>query len=153
MRLTCNEDIGSSILSGGTNNMYTCLFCNIECKTSKQKLNKYCSNKCQLDFQSKEKLQNWLTTGKIETTSAPPWLKRYILDKQNGKCFECGISEWRNKPLVLELEHKDGNSENNLEENLCCLCPNCHSQTPTYKAKNKGNGRSFRRKQNGNSSY
>ena len=45
----------------------------------------------------------------------------------------------------LELEHIDGNAYNNSESNLSLLCPNCHSQTPTYKAKNKGNGRVERR--------
>jgi hypothetical protein len=49
------------------------------------------------------------------------------------------------KPLVVEVEHKDGNSENNAPENVCLLCPNCHSQTDTYKAKNKGKGRHSRR--------
>jgi predicted HNH restriction endonuclease len=43
------------------------------------------------------------------------------------------------------LEHIDGNAYNNSESNLSLLCPNCHSQTPTYKAKNKGNGRVERR--------
>ena len=57
----------------------------------------------------------------------------------------CGITEWNNKKIVLELEHKDGNSENNDLVNLELLCPNCHSQTPTYKAKNKGKGRHSRR--------
>jgi predicted HNH restriction endonuclease len=47
---------------------------------------------------------------------------------------------------VLELEHKDGNGENNDLKNICLLCPNCHSQTATYKNKNKGNGRHYRRK-------
>jgi 5-methylcytosine-specific restriction endonuclease McrA len=46
---------------------------------------------------------------------------------------------------ALELEHKDGNSDNNIEDNLELLCPNCHSQSPTYKAKNVGNGRHYRR--------
>lgn len=50
------------------------------------------------------------------------------------------------KDIVLELEHKDGNSQNNSKENVCLICPNCHSQTPTYKGKNKGNGRHSRRK-------
>jgi hypothetical protein len=132
---------------------YTCLFCDKDCEVSLQKSNKYCSNKCQLDFQSKEKLDAWLATGIVERNNGtPPWLKRYILDKQDDKCAGCGIFQWQDKPLILDLEHKDGNSGNNLEENLCCLCPNCHSQTPTYKARNKGNGRSFRRKQNDNSS-
>ena len=45
----------------------------------------------------------------------------------------------------MELEHKDGNSSNNSLDNVCLLCPNCHSQTDTYKNKNKGNGRHYRR--------
>jgi hypothetical protein len=36
------------------------------------------------------------------------------------------------------------NYYNNVDENLCLLCPNCHSQTSTYKARNRGNGRHFR---------
>jgi hypothetical protein len=57
----------------------------------------------------------------------------------------CSIETWNDKPIVLELEHKDGNSENNRPENLCLICPNCHSQTETFKGKNKGNGRHVRR--------
>jgi Zn finger protein HypA/HybF involved in hydrogenase expression len=56
-------------------------------------------------------------------------------------CNNCGISNWNNKPISLELEHKDGNYKNNSPENIELLCPNCHSQTPTFKGKNKGNGR------------
>lgn len=52
-------------------------------------------------------------------------------------CFSCGLSEWLNKPIPLELEHKDGNSSNNKLNNLALLCPNCHSFTPTYRGKNK----------------
>ena len=43
--------------------------------------------------------------------------------------------------LASNLEHIDGNSENNSLDNLKLLCPNCHSLTPTYKNLNKGNGR------------
>jgi len=38
----------------------------------------------------------------------------------------------------------DLNSENNNPSNLELLCPNCHSQTATYKSKNEGNGRKAR---------
>lgn len=127
---------------------YSCLHCGKEATASYQKENRYCSNVCQALFQSKEKLEEWKKTGitgRKSSSGTPPWLKRYILDKQGGKCAECGISSWNNKPLTLDLEHKDGNSDNNLEDNLCCLCPNCHSQTPTYKAKNKGSGRKHRK--------
>ena len=72
-------------------------------------------------------------------------IKKFVLERQIGKCNHCGIKEWQDKPLVLELEHKDGNSSNNHPDNLECLCPNCHSQTATYKNRNKGNGRHSRR--------
>lgn len=101
---------------------------------------------CQVDSKYKKKIDNWKNTGTFIRVGTAPWLKNYILDRQDGKCAECGIKDWNGKELVLDLEHKDGNSENNKENNLCCLCPNCHSQTPTYKAKNKGNGRTHRRK-------
>jgi len=52
------------------------------------------------------------------------------------KCNECGINEWRGKKLTVELEHKNGNNRDNRLENLIFLCPNCHSQTETYRSKN-----------------
>lgn len=51
-------------------------------------------------------------------------------------CSECGISEWMNKKIVLEIDHVDGNFLNNLQNNLRFLCPNCHSQTDNFKSKN-----------------
>ena len=48
------------------------------------------------------------------------------------KCASCGINDWMGNKIVLEVEHKDGDFQNDREENLEYLCPNCHSQTPTY---------------------
>lgn len=48
------------------------------------------------------------------------------------ECYECGITEWRDKKLSLQLDHKNGNNRDNRIENLRILCPNCHSQTTTY---------------------
>jgi hypothetical protein len=51
------------------------------------------------------------------------------------KCECCGISEWNGRSIVLELDHKDGNNKNNSLDNLQILCPNCHSQTPTFRGR------------------
>jgi 5-methylcytosine-specific restriction endonuclease McrA len=52
-------------------------------------------------------------------------------------CENCGISHWLDKPLALELHHLDGNRQNHLLNNLKLLCPNCHSQTDTFRSKNR----------------
>lgn len=54
-------------------------------------------------------------------------------------CEICGISEWNGKRITLDLHHIDGNSKNHNINNLLILCPNCHSQTETYKSKNTRN--------------
>lgn len=58
------------------------------------------------------------------------------------KCESCGLAEWRDQPIVLELDHIDGNTLNNAVENLQLLCPNCHSQTPTWRGRGK-KGKSY----------
>jgi len=55
-----------------------------------------------------------------------------------NECSICGISEWNGKLLNCELDHIDGNRTNHRIENLRILCPNCHSQTDTYRSKNRG---------------
>jgi len=48
-------------------------------------------------------------------------------------CAKCDLKdEWNGKPLSLHLDHINGDNHDNRVENLRFLCPNCHSQTPTY---------------------
>lgn len=66
-------------------------------------------------------------------------LKKRLLDGGylDYKCSECGIEDiWKDKPLVLQLEHKNGIRLDNRIKNLTFLCPNCHSQTLTYAGRN-----------------
>lgn len=56
--------------------------------------------------------------------------------KKSYYCEECGIDKWRNKPITLQLHHKNGDNIDNRVVNLAVLCPNCHSQTETHSGKN-----------------
>lgn len=63
--------------------------------------------------------------------------RRRVFEEQNHTCVKCGLSEWLGNQITLELEHKDGNPNNNSRDNLEGLCPNCHSLTATWRGKNK----------------
>jgi len=56
-----------------------------------------------------------------------------------NRCSACGIDEWMGQAIVCELDHINGDRHDHRLENLRLLCPNCHSQTPTYCGKNRGN--------------
>ena len=52
------------------------------------------------------------------------------------RCECCGLTDWLNEPIPLELHHKDGDRNNNTLENFELLCPNCHARTDSYRGKN-----------------
>lgn len=62
-------------------------------------------------------------------------IKNWYLLENKYECESCRISEWNGEHLTLELEHINGNRRDNRIENLSLLCPNCHSQTKTWRRK------------------
>ena len=56
------------------------------------------------------------------------------------KCECCGMEEWMQKPIPLEVHHNDGDPLNNEIENLMLLCPNCHALTENYRGRNINQG-------------
>lgn len=112
-----------------------CSFCYAVLKDNR---NKYCNRECAFAGIAANKLRSWKTgehdgcNGK--TKALAPFIRRYMLEKANYKCEECGwsgVNPYSNK-TTLQVDHVDGNCTNNNEENLKVLCPNCHSLTPTY---------------------
>jgi hypothetical protein len=103
--------------------------------------NTYCSNNCHNEYKNKKVIEDFLAgkyVGKNVHTSKNSWLRNYLVELYGEICSSCGIGPiYNDKPLTLEVDHIDGKCYNNCLENLRFLCPNCHSQTDTYKAKNK----------------
>lgn len=144
----CRIEFQRQKMSGNKFNKHKISYC-LNCgKELSDCRNKYCNNQCQQDFQYKEYIDKWkngLVNGLIGEYQLSKHIKRYIKEKFNNKCCECGWDKIN--PITgsspLEVHHKDGNYKNNNEDNLELLCPNCHSLTENYKSLNK-NGRKER---------
>jgi len=59
----------------------------------------------------------------------------------NYNCSKCNISSWLENKITLEVDHIDGDNTNHSLSNLRYLCPNCHSQTDTWRGRNKNTGK------------
>lgn len=127
-----------------------CLECGKELKPSQIK---FCSSSCAATYNNKLRIVSQETKNKISNT-----LSRKIKDYETEgktyntrltlrdrlirdglkkyKCECCGNDSWMGGYLVLEVHHINGDHFDNSLENLQLLCPNCHSQTDTYKSKN-----------------
>ena len=53
------------------------------------------------------------------------------------ECSTCGNTQWGDEEIPLQLDHKNGNDEDNSLDNLRLLCPNCHAQPPWYRIKDE----------------
>lgn len=114
-----------------------CEWCNNEFKTV-HKIAKYCSKECGGKGRSQKAFDEFKNGERdLERKN----IKKHLYAIKGYKCEVCGLDKWLGKPLPLQLDHVDGNSTNNDLTNLRLICGNCHSQTPHYAGKNRGNGR------------
>jgi hypothetical protein len=56
---------------------------------------------------------------------------------KDPRCESCGLAEWRQQPIPLELHHANGINNDHRLANLQLLCPNCHALTENYRGKNQ----------------
>jgi translation initiation factor 2 beta subunit (eIF-2beta)/eIF-5 len=108
---------------GTPENWPSCLVCS---KRVSSYSSKYCGPDCRLSYKENRPFEILSKKDKR--------LKVFV--EQNQTCVGCKNSEWRGQTIDLELDHIDGNRQNNSRENLRGLCPNCHSQTENYKGRN-----------------
>lgn len=108
----------------------------------------FCSNRCQqrqVWVRTKDQIA---TCGKVAVgaSGCGNVAKRYLLETRGKACEICGGIQWCGKPIPLVLDHINGNSEDWSLTNLRLVCGNCDMQLPTYKSRNRGRGRAWRRK-------
>lgn len=102
----------------------------------------YCDNICYATYQRKEYIKRWKEgkeTGIIGADDIATAVKIYIREKYNNSCQLCGWNQVNKFTGIvpLQIHHIDGNCMNNTEENLQLLCPNCHSLTENFGARNQ----------------
>lgn len=125
--------------------MRQCIGCGSELSKRTQK--SYCSNACQAKSRRRSHIEAWLLSGVGRYDSHQGhYIRDHLAEEQGGTCALCAAPNvWLGLPLVFVMDHIDGDPTNNKRENLRLICPNCDSQLPTYKARNRGNGRHYRR--------
>ena len=80
----------------------------------------------------------------VELSNSNTMKKKYLSIKRDAskilclgtgvknECAMCHLSVWQGQPLSLQLHHINGQWDDNRENNLLLLCPNCHSLTDTF---------------------
>ncbi len=101
-----------------------------------------CSHTCRVEMRRYMEMADVLETGYFTTNATA---RKCLLRQHGNKCFQCGLQDWQGVHLPMIMDHIDGNSDNLAITNLRLLCPNCDAQTPTWKGKNRGNGRHERK--------
>lgn len=102
----------------------------------------FCSNECAANIKYVQWVELWLedkASGSInsKTYGFSKRVSRYFKENIHN-CEVCGLEKmWNGKELTLEVDHTDGDRKNNKRSNLKYLCPNCHSQTPTFRNKKR----------------
>jgi len=125
---------------------YECICCGKVVKWGHSKRNRFCGFTCQQTYNYQERVNQLLTGTLTWGLKNPGWVKRYLKETRGEHCEVCKLTEWLGKPITLELDHTDGDPDNNHIENLRLICPLCHSYTHSFKGRNRGKGRKMRYK-------
>jgi len=139
---SCSASYRNKGVSRHGNTPFNCRVCD---KRLHQSSRKYCSHKC-YQLAKWENTKAKIKNGEIQLTdNRRPLAKKFLKSEYGEQCSICKRTKWMGQPIPLVLDHIDGHHENNELENLRLVCGNCDMQLPTYKSKNKGNGRKYRR--------
>ncbi len=94
-----------------------------------QKLNVDCSHWTGQGWSKDKQKKDWADYTKVAR------LKPHLIKLRGHTCERCGIVQWFDQPINLEVHHLDGDRTNNKLTNLQLVCPNCHSYTNHYRGR------------------
>lgn len=121
----------------------TCPTCKCEHRNPK-----FCSLACQQEGQYRLYVERWLKGEETGGSSngVSKYVRRYLIEIRGEKCEVCNWNEAHpiTGRIPIEVHHRNDSSDHSID-NLMLLCPNHHSLTPSFRALNKGKGRSYRR--------
>ncbi len=99
-------------------------------KKTLQRLGVDCDHWTGQAWNKEQRLKDWKNYATVTH------LKPHLIKERGHKCERCGLEEWLEEPIPLEIDHIDGDRTNNEKENLKLLCCNCHGLTPTWRGRN-----------------
>lgn len=114
----------------------SCAFCGTATRNRK-----YCSSVC---CRSHRTQMRWQVEDSEVASSSPRVIRQILISRLGNVCAICHTTRWNGADVSLVLDHVDGHAENWRWDNLRMICPSCDAQLPTYKSRNRGNGRHAR---------
>lgn len=113
---------------------FICQFCNKSNDWNYRSTNKYCGHTCAQAGWYRDVTLPLILEGKISPKNLKNAVTKFLIERDGYACSnpKCKIAEWFGEPMILDIDHEDGDNENNHPSNWRFLCPNCHRMTPTW---------------------